>query len=291
MKTKISILIFIAAILFGNLLAQNKSVLKVQMERPDIDQLSPRLFKSTHKSEAINPGQELFRTEYDFMCINAIDNMIELFDLDGDGVLDPLMTGMQRFSTGTQRTVRFAYTAFGAPPDNFSAFDTTNATSGSSTYGWGNIQVCVGGAWDGNALMFAHSNGDSYWSLIDLINLSPLTPFSTANIPGNFPSFVYLDDGTILMNNANFVFYRSTDYGVTFDSLFFIGNGDPNFTYNSMNTPAELPIMKSDDGMYIATIGGFNGLQIVQIPEPATLALLALGSVMISGTSKRKRQQ
>jgi hypothetical protein len=113
------------------------------------------------------------------------------------------------------------YIAYGSPPFSFSAFDTTNATSGNNTYGWGNIQVCVGGAWDGNALMFAHSNGDSYWSLIDLENLTPITPFSTVSIPGNFPSFVYLNDGTILMNNTNFVFYRSTDYGVTFDSVFF----------------------------------------------------------------------
>jgi hypothetical protein len=38
----------------------------------------------------------------------------------------------------------------------------------------------------------------------------------------------------------------------------FIGDGDPNFTYNSSNEPSELPIMKSDDGMYIATVGGFD---------------------------------
>jgi hypothetical protein len=257
MKIKISITIIVAAALFGNLLAQNKSVLKVQMERPDIDQLSPRLSKSTHKSEAINPGQELFKTDYDYMCNNSIGPMIALVDLDGDGALDPIMTGMARQNVG-QRTVRFAYIAYGSAPENFSAFDTTNATSGNNTYGWGNIQVCVGGAWDGNALMFAHSNGDSYWSLIDLENLTPITPFSTVSIPGNFPSFVYLNDGTILMNNTNFVFYRSTDYGVTFDSVFFIGNGDPNFTYNSSNEPSELPIMKSDDGMYIATVGGFD---------------------------------
>ena len=210
-----------------------------------------------YNSSAINPGEELFNTDYDYMCTNSIGPMIALVDLDGDGVLDPIMTGMARQNIG-QRTVRFAYTAFGYPPVSFSAFDTTNATSGSNTYGWGNLQVCVGGAWDGNALMFAHSNGDSYWSLIDLTNLTPLTPFSTVSIPGNFPSFVYLNDGTILMNNTNFVFYRSTDYGVTFDSLFFIGDGDPNFTYNSSNRPSELPIMKSDDGMFIATVGGFD---------------------------------
>jgi len=260
MKIKIFIAIFIAATLFSNILAQNKTVLKVWMEKPADEHFKSSVTNPTHKSVAVNPGQELFKTEYDYMCNNAIDNMIDLYDLDGDGNLDPLMTGMQRFSTGTQRTVRFAYTAFGYPPVSFSAFDTTNATSGSNTYGWGNIQVCVGGDWDGNALMFAHSNGNSYWSLIDLVNLTPLTPFSTVSIPGNFPSFVYLNDGTILMNNTNFVFYRSTDYGVIFDSVFFIGNGDPNFIYNSINTPAELPIVKSDDGMFIATVGGFDGV-------------------------------
>jgi hypothetical protein len=80
MKIKISITIIVAAALFGNLLAQNKSVLKVQMERPTIDQLPlpPQVSESPHKSAAINPGQELFKTDYDYMCNNAIDNMIDL---------------------------------------------------------------------------------------------------------------------------------------------------------------------------------------------------------------------
>ncbi len=108
--------------------------------------------------------------------------------------------------------------------------------------------------------MFSHSNGNSWHSVIDLTTFLPVTPFPSVSIAGNFPSFVYLMDGTIIANNTNFIFYASTDVGATFDSLFFLGDGDPNFTFSSANTPAELPIVKSDDDMTIATIGGFDGV-------------------------------
>lgn len=258
MVKKLTISLIVLAMVGSLSFAQNNNLVKEKWVMPS-DQNAVVHSSGNYNSPAVTPGEELFKTEYDYMQNNAIDNMVDLFDLDGDGVLDPLMTGMQRFSTGTQRTVRFAYSAFGAT-DNFSAFDETNVTSGSNTYGWGNMQVCVGGALDGSVLMFSHSNGSAYHSVIDLTNLAPVTPFPTVAVPGNFPSFVYLSDGTILMDNTNFIFYASSDYGATFDSLFFVGDGDPNFVFSAANTPAELPIVKSDDGMYLATVGGFDGV-------------------------------
>jgi hypothetical protein len=238
--------------------AQNKNVIKENWVLPS-DNNPAVISQEKYNSPALAPGQELFKTDYDYMQNNAIAPMITLADLDGDGALDPMMTAMARQNAGT-RTVRFAYIAFGAAPDNFSAFDETIGTSGSATYGWGNMQYCEGGTLDGNALMFSHSNGSSWHSVIDLTNLVPVTPFPSVSIAGNFPSFVYLTDGTIIMNNTNFVYYASSDYGATFDSLFFIGDGDPGFIYNAVNTPAELPIFKSDDDMVIASVGGFDGV-------------------------------
>ncbi|HSW55817.1 MAG TPA: T9SS type A sorting domain-containing protein [Ignavibacteriaceae bacterium] len=257
MVKNMTISIFVFA-LVSLTFAQNKNVIKENWVLPS--ESNPAVIsQEKYNSPALAPGQELFKTDYDYMQNNAVGPMIALADLDGVGGLDPMMTAMARQNAGT-RTVRFAYIAFGAAPDNFSAFDETAGTSGSAAYGWGNMQYCEGGTLDGNVLMFAHSNGNSWHSVIDLTNLVPVTPFPSVSVAGNFPSFVYLTDGTIIMNNTNYVFYASTDYGATFDSLFFVGDGDPNFVYNAANTPAELPIFKSDDGSVIATVGGFDGV-------------------------------
>ncbi len=148
MVKKMTITFAVLAMVGSLSFAQNKNVVNEKWIMPS-DQNQVVHSNGNYNSAAVVPGEELFTTEYDYMQNNAIDNMVDLFDLDADGVLDPLMTGMQRFSTGTQRTVRFAYKAFGAL-DNFSAFDETVGTSGNDTYGWGNMQVCVGGALDGN---------------------------------------------------------------------------------------------------------------------------------------------
>jgi hypothetical protein len=183
---------------------------------------------------------------------------IDLVDLDGDGALDPIITQMQRLSSFPNRSQRFAYQAFGAPIVHFNAFDSTSATSGSATYGSGSIKHCIGGDWDGNALLFAHSNAQLWYSRIDLTNLVPVTPYPTTSIPGNFPSFVYLQSGRIIVNNSTLVYYSSTDYGETFDSLFMFGDGDPNFNLGGASA-VELPIMKSDDDTVIASVAGFEG--------------------------------
>jgi len=258
MVKKMTISIFVLAIVSSLSFAQNKNLVKENWVLPS-DNNPAVISQEKYNSPAITPGQALFNTDYDYMTNNSVGPMIATIDLDGDGALDPIMTAMARQNAGT-RTVRFAYIAFGAPPDNFSAFDETAGTSGSGAYGWGNMQICSGGTLDGNALMFAHSNGSSWHSVIDLTNLAPVTPFPTTSIAGNFPSFVYLTDGTIIADNTNFAFYASSDYGVTFDSLFFLGDGDPGFVFSTANTPSELPIYKSDDGMHIAAVAGFDGV-------------------------------
>ncbi len=252
MKYKFTFPIFLLIFSLTITIAQTDNLVKEKMKIPD-DKSAVIHSNEKYNSLALTPGEELFNSEVDYMCNNAIGPQIDLVDLDGDGVLDPIMTQLQRLSSFPNRSQQFAYKAFGAPPVHFNAFDSTG-------YGYGSIQLCVGGDFDGNALIFAHSNAYTWHTIIDLTNLVPITPYPTTSIPGNFPSFVYLTDGTILLNNTTFAFYSSTDYGATFDSLFFLGDGDPDFTFNLFNTPAELPIMKSDDGMYLATIGGFDGV-------------------------------
>jgi len=254
MKTKyLPLLLILISLLFTNpSIAQSNKLVIEKMKIPDHQ--SMKVYSNEkYNSPAISPGEEIFNTEYDYMCNNAIGPLIDLVDLDGDGSLDPIMTQMQRLSFHPNRSQQFAYNAFGLV-NHFNAFDPTNGTSGSSTYGWGSIQLCVGGNWDGNALLFANSNGQSWHSRIDLTNLVPITPYPTTSFPGS-PSFVYLQSGRIIVNSFTLIYYSSIDYGETFDSLFMFGDGDPNF----IPYPAEIPIFKSDDDTVIASVGGFEG--------------------------------
>jgi hypothetical protein len=256
MKTKYlpSLLILISLLFTNQSIPQSNKLVIEKMQIPDHQ--SMKVYSNEkYNSSAINPGEELFNTKYDYMCNSAIGTQIDLFDLDSDGTLDPIMTQMQLLSIPPYRSQQFAYNAFGLV-NNFNAFDPTNGTSGSSSYGGGSIQLCVGGNWDGNALLFAHSNGQTWHSRIDLTNIIPITPYPTTSIPGSFPSFVYLQSGRIIVNNATLIYYSSMDYAETFDSLFRFGDGDPNF--NLGGASAELPIMKSDDDFVIASIAGLD---------------------------------
>jgi len=269
MLKKKTISVFIFALACSLTIAQDKNLVKENWVLPS-DQNQAVISQDEYNSPALTPGQELFKTGYDYMTNNAMSPMIDLYDIDGDGILDPLMTGMQRFPDAAgQRTQRFAYIAFGAPPDNFSAFDETNGTSGSNTYGWGTVQACVGGPLDGMALLFAHSNNQTFHSTVDLTTLVPTTPFSTVSLGGNYPTFVYLPDGTIIAgvghhtaNIVNDTFFVSTDQGATFNGIFKLGEGDANFNYSAIPStgfPSESPMWKSVDGMYLTVAGGYDG--------------------------------
>ncbi len=65
------------------------------------------------------------------------------------------------------------------------------------------------------------------------------------------------------------VVYGSTDDGVTFDSLFRIGDGDSDVDMDAASdTPAENPLRKSKDDMVIASLGGFSGAPTVSTSQP-----------------------
>ncbi len=228
MIKKFPVLLIAMALISSLAFAQNRNVVVEKMTVLS-NQNQVVVSQQGYNSPALVPGTELFTTGYDYMCNNAIGPMLELFDLDGDGTLDPMMVGMQRMPDAAgQRTTRFSYISFGGLEDDFSAFDETAATSGSDSYGWGTLQYCDGGPLDGNVLMMAHSGGTSYHSVIDLVNFTPVLPFPTVSFGGNFPSFTYQDDGTILASDTNDDIFVSTDGGASFDSVAHVGDGDAN---------------------------------------------------------------
>ena len=250
-------------------LGQNKSLSKDKKVIPLINNNSGIYTKHTPNvipNAPQDPGELFITTDYDYAGNNTIPRMVALAgDLDADGTPDPIFTAMQRFDAiTTVRKAMFGYKAFDLI-DAFSAFDETAGTSGTTSYGWGNLEYSTEGWLAGNALIFAHSNTRAYHSVIDLVNLTPILPFPTTYWPGNFPGYVYLADGTILgiAPLPSNVMYASVDEGVTFDSVTYVGANDPQVSTlsASANTPSEVPFYRSPNGQYLAAMGTWDGVQ------------------------------
>jgi len=210
----------------------------------------------------LNAGDEMIRTGYDIETNVATRRMIDMADLDSDGSPDPMVVAMKRDVEGGDRFIMFSYKAFGF-------VDAFNAFEGSQTpFGWPEVQYCVGGTHDGDALVMGHVGNAANHSWIDLVNFTPRQPFPATTFGGNWPSFVYLTDGTVLGITTDRIFYISTDGGVTFDSLLSIGDGDSNVDMGAISgTYAEFPLRKSNDDMVIASLGGFTGPGLTGNPD------------------------
>ncbi len=255
------LLVFLTS--FSLLFAQSKNVKDLRMQLPNPDFHAPTVEGSTVDAPT-GGGDAMVWTGYDYETNNATRRMLDLVDLDGDGTPDPIMVAMKRDVEGSTRHVVFGYKAFGV-------VDTVNAFDDALTpVGWGEIQFCVGGPMDGEALVMAHVGGTAHHSWIDLVNLTPVLPFPTATFGGNWPSFVYLgsQDGTIIGITTDMTFYISDDGGATFNAAFNIGDGDPNVDFAlASDTPAENPLRKSYDDNVIATLGCFAGVGVSGNPD------------------------
>ncbi len=75
--------------------------------------------------------------------------------------------------------------------------------------GWGSMQIAQAGPQANKVLVMGHAGGVTTQMNFDLSTFLPEAPDSVT--PGNFPDFVYLDDGTYFVTNANGAFFKSTD--------------------------------------------------------------------------------
>lgn len=233
-----------------------------RMKLPDPNFHPPTIENSGGPGILTGVGDAMVITGYDYATNNATRRMIDLVDLDNDGLPNPIVVAMKRDIEGGDRYVMFAYKAFGFV-DKFNAFDGTL-----TPVGWPEIQYCVGGPMDGEALIMGHVGETANHSWIDLVNFVPVLPFPTTTFGGNWPSFVYLQDGTILGVTTDMIIYFSVDGGITFNPLLSVGDGDPNINMGlASSTPAEIPLRKSNDDMVIATFGGFDGIALSGNPD------------------------
>lgn len=255
MIKKLSVL-FLALALISTAFAQDRNVVLEKKMIPDPTYQAPRA-QSTTLNKVSSIGETFIITDYDYGGNNVIPKMIDFADIDGEGSLDPFFTAMRRDNVGQPgiRHVVFGYKAFNAPIDVFNAFNPATAS-----LGWGTLQLCVGGNLDGKALIMGHTGGTSWHSVIDLENLEPVQPFPTVTFGGNFPDFVYQNDGTIWTTNTDGMIRKSTDYGLSFTDVAAIGTGDPNVSITA--GPSENPLYSGNGGQYMATVGGWEVMTI-----------------------------
>jgi hypothetical protein len=265
------VITFFAAIGF----AQNRNVTVDKVQIVD-DTFQPVITNTSYNTPYVprDGGVDMIITGYDYESNNTTLRMLQMVDLDFDGVPDPFMTGMKRDVEGSTRHVVFSYQAFGV-------VDTFNCFEGSLTpVGWGQVQLCEGGPNDGQALVMGHVNDVAHHSWIDLVNFEPIMPFPTTTFgdpsSGIWPCFVYLGSqgGTIIAiatNNppGSYQMYVSTDGGATFDPLLLLGDGDADVDMTSFtDLPAEFGLFKSADDMTIASVNCLGGVNADPLGNP-----------------------
>ena len=264
------LLIVTSIILSSFLIAQNRDVQNEEMKIPKAN--NPITINTLFVPNSPNsPGEEFLLTDFDYMSNNATRAMIDLVDLDADGVLNPIFT-----ARGIDNSY-FGFKAFGVI-DKFLAFDSSQAISSPV------LQYCEGGPFDGNALIMGNYNGSIWHSIIDLTNFQPILPFPQTTFGSGAPSFVYTP-GAIFTTSSDKMVRVSIDGGQTFFDLLMIGDGDPNVDIvNATNSPSEFPIRKSSDGLHIYTVGIFEGAGLVGNPDIVYLYGSSDGGVTWSGS-------
>ncbi len=189
----------------------------------------------------------LGNTDYDYGGNSTVNEQVWPFDIDGDGVLDPVGTFMVRFPDVTRKNVLF----LGLEGE----FTTLDASDPALLTGWGVIQSIDEGPWDGHAAIMGHQGGASKLTVFNLADFSTMYFHAAMDVAQNFPCFSYLPDGTISVVATDAVVRKtsaadplvSTEVGLTLDS-----------------DASENPVRRSPNGDYLAIVTD-DGAQFVYL--------------------------
>ncbi|MCF8306602.1 MAG: hypothetical protein K9I71_09760, partial [Ignavibacteriales bacterium] len=194
--------------------AQESAVSKIADE--NFKPVSVKTIKTTFVDQT-SAGTLLLETDYDYSANSQIRPMIDY--LPGlKSINGPSMTAMKRIDGGI-REQSFIYENLG----NYPSFAIWNT---GASYGWGNIRIAEQGPLAGKAIVAAHSGGTSHLAYIDL-NTNQVSGYSSS-FGGNFPSFTYLNNGTIWATTITDI-YKSMDAGINWMYVGPVGANDPEF--------------------------------------------------------------
>lgn len=241
MLKKMLALSLLLAFAFGIVNAQSKKAIateKAQYVDINLDEQMPNFnldYKNV-KLKKINAAA-LVQTNYDYACNASVQNMIDLGSLDKATV--GLITAMKRLSTQTVRSVEFFI-------GNLDGFASLTVNGGGA--GWGTIFKGKGFV-ESKTLVMYHRGGNSRLKFIDEnLNVSA----EKTILQGNFPSFVILPDGKMLVTNTNGMLYSSLDTGSTTTQLLDL------FPERATDGNAELLLRVSDNGQYVAHVAPYD---------------------------------
>lgn len=219
-----------------------------------------------HKS-AVTPvsGDTVLFTDYDYPANTQVRQMVDPFDIDGNGTLDPIAVATAR-KVGSLTDAEFIY-GDGSSYATLPAFDTV-----ANHFNFSSAQVITpkAGPLKGKALVMARQTTalTSYFTKIDLQSFTPSAP---VKFGGTAPSFTYANDGTIWANTAgDMKIYKSTDQGATFVAV----DSIKHYLGWAYSAPSEVAIEGSSDGKYLSMFGGFaylkNGNGSATLPLDST---------------------
>lgn len=214
----------------------NKTAKKVT---PDTE-VASGLNKLPAKNMSKVSADQLGFTDYDYAGNSTVNEQLWPYDIDGDGVLDPIAVWMQRFNTSEDGTRRVMMSVGLA--GEFASFDASDRTLYT---GWGVVQSIDAGPWAGHAAVMMHEGGAHKLSLFDLATFAPVQFHADMNVAQNFPSFAYLDDGTIVHCATDGVVRKGSTDDITA------------WTEVGLTVPtaaSENPVRKSPNGDYLAIV-------------------------------------
>ena len=238
--------LFLSLVLLSSLsFAQSKKLVEQKAQKVDETKVTineSAAFANSFTKQKLEPTT-LFFTDYDYPANQTIPKMLEMYDLDGDGVLDPIMVGMKRIDGGT-RAVQMAV-GLGGEFTDFAISDPTVYT------GWGTMQIAKEGPVAGNALVMGHAGGNSWFWSVNLADFSISEGDSLA--AGNFPDFLYMDDGTMFLTNSSGILYQGQ--ATDFTTLAPIASFDQ---AKATDWPSEYPLKKSANGEHLLHYGAYT---------------------------------
>ena len=94
-------------------------------------------------------------------------------------------------------------------------------------------------------------------------------------------SFIYLPDPNVIFGDQNFVSFNTVDNSL--DS-----NGVAQFFLDGLGGGFLVSTALSDDGSFLCLADGIAAINAASVPEPSSLALLALGATGLAARRKRK---
>ncbi len=193
-------------------------------------------------------ASQLGFTDYDYAGNSGVNEQVWPYDIDGDGVLDPVAVWMQRFNTSEDGTRRVMISVgLGGEFASFDASDRTLYT------GWGVVQSISAGPWAGHAAIMMHEGGEAKLTVYNLTDFSTVYFHEDMNLDDNFPNFAYMEDGSIVATLTDGLFYD----GSTADPMGYTENGQA-----MVVGPSEYPVRMSPNGEYLAAVSDDGGVEV-----------------------------